>query len=305
MSLRRAVAGLLAPLVALASCGSDGTPVRAEQAPQERPVPAPLPFGLEQVDGTEAIGRPMVFDHVTLIWNGQPIRSRALRAAYRVTGDPTDVLQAWAGQLVPLELGDVLLHSSALELEHVPWAEIGTHAEADPDAPGPGWAGVELWDTHHEPILIVSIDRHHGSDGVASEPLAGQGRIVPPTRSPQVSVQPPGPGEELFSEQGEVVRVPEGARALMPMIPTTAGTGGSTSLLASGDELGVIQAMLDEAGSQDGHGEVVGPELQDQDGARVVIASYGVPAGGWGFHVVAVRDPGDAEAMLWVTSYAD
>ena len=302
---RRPLVVLLAAALASAACGSDPAPVRADQVQEEAdqaPRP-PLPFGLQQVDGTEPVGWPLVFDHVELVYDGEPVPARALRAAYRVTvDDPESVVRAWAEQLVELSLGDVRI-TPAESPTHGPWVEVGTYHEWDPAGPGPGHARVGLWATDDEPILLVTVSRHHGIDGEAGELVADP--PVPPEPEPQAAGPAPAVGELLFSEQGDTVHVPEGARVLLPVIPTVGGTGGSTSLLVTDDETAVIQRMLDEAAAQSDFGEVRGPQVEDQDGTQVTTAGYSIPAGGWTFEVIALRTPEHPEALLWVQSWAD
>jgi hypothetical protein len=218
----RGVAVLSALALLIGACGSDPAPVRTEQAEGEVER-HPLPLGLAQVEGTEPIGRPLVFEHVASVFDGQPVASTAVRAAYRVTGDPETVLRAWAEQLVPVGLGDVLLRFVEPQFSPAAWGEIGSTTAWGPGSPPPGFVDVQLWATESDPILLVSIDRHHGVEPVSSSLVDDGGALVSDPR--QVGGAPPQPGDELFREQGSVIHVPEGARALMPTIPTMRGTG--------------------------------------------------------------------------------
>lgn len=259
--------------------------------------PVELPFGLEQVDGTEPIGRPAVFDDAPYMYNGEPVSSRLLRAAYRVTADdPLAVVRAWADQLDGLALDEVQIvadHGGGAG----PWVEVATDAAED-------WADLQLWATGDGPVLLVSLAR------ISEEP----------PRAPSVVDQtgsPPAPepadlgatgrtaGDELFAEQGNVIHLPEGTTALMPTIPTMAGTGGSTSVVAAEDGEAAIRAMLDEAMERDADGRVDEPVVAERDGIEVITAGYVRDAGGWEFDVVSVRGPDDPTATLYVTSAAD
>lgn len=294
---------VLALSVVASACTDDGHQARV--ASQGRTSPSyPLPLGLEPVDGTEAIGRPLVFDHVGSVFDGEPVEAEAVRAAYRVTGDPESVLRAWAEQLVPLGVGDVLLRLTEPPSSPAPWGEIGTSPSAwEPNAPPPGFVDVQLWATETDPILLVSIDRHHGVERVPSSFIDDGGELESAPR--EVGGTLPDPGDELFTEQGSVMHLPEGARALMPSIPTSRGTGGSTSVLAAADEVAVIRRMLDEAVAQNEYHEVSPPVVEEQERITVTTARFVVPAGGWDFQVVAVRTPDEREAVLWVQSAAD
>lgn len=299
----KVVAVALLVAVALAGCGSDPAPVRTEQAGRGDVESHPLPFGIERVNGTEPVGRPLVFDDVFLVYDGVPVPARALRAAYRVRGDPEDVLRAWAEQLASVGVGNVRVRTGDSDPpEHSAWAEISAW-EGSTSGPGPGWASVELWATSEDPILLVSIDRHHGIEAVASEVVDPGGSLGSPRV--RVDARPPAPGEPLFDEQGDVVHVPEGARALMPMLPTIRGTGGSISMLAATDEAAVIQRMLDEAVAQNEYHEVGPIEVEEQGDLIVTKGRFVVPAGGWDLQIVAVRAPGEPDAVLWVQSAAD
>jgi len=294
---------LLALVIAASGCAEDDPQERVTSEEQGTLPKYPLPFGLEQVDGTEPIGRPLTFDDVFLVYDGVPVPASALRVAYRVTGDPEAVLREWAEQLASVGVGDVRVRTGDSDPpEHAAWAEISAWESSTP-GPGPGWASVELWATSEEPILLVSIDRHHGVDAVPSD-VVDPGRSLGEPRI-RVDARPPEPGEPLFDEQGDVVHVPEGARALMPMLPTIRGTGGSTTLLAAADEEAVIQRMLDEAVAQNDFHEVSPVEVEEQDGVVVTTGHFVVPAGGWDLRIVAVRVPGEPDAMLWVQSAAD
>ncbi|HEX4901629.1 MAG TPA: hypothetical protein VFV42_02400 [Acidimicrobiales bacterium] len=221
-----------------------------------------------------------------------------------MTGDPDAVLRSWAQQLAPLGMGDVLLRAGEPLDALSAWGEIGVQSGWVGGSPGPGWVDVQLWATEGEPILLVSIDRFPDVDRVESTVVDDGGSLEPPP-DPSVGARPPAPGDELFDEGSDVIHVPEGARALMPSIPTTRGTGGSTSLLAATDERAVIQRMLDEAVAQNEYHEVSPVEVEEQDEVTVTKGRFVVPAGGWEFQVVAVRVLGEPDAMVWVQSAAD
>lgn len=303
-SLAPSVAMALTVLVSGAACGSDDGRLRSADVVEEEPaVVHPLPFGLEQVEGTEPIARPLVFEHVPVFYDEQPVPADALRIAYRVTSDdPGAVLRRWADQLVSLELGDVRILAMDSP-SHGPWASARTYADWDRAGPGPGYGQVELWATQADPILLVTVDRHLGVEPVASAIV--EVATLPPPPTLRVAAKPPAPGDELFVEQTNPIHLPASARALMPTIPTDGGTGGSTSLLMAADEEAVVAEMLAEAVTYSDFHDVQGPEVEEQDGWRVTTGSFVIPAGGWAFRVVAARGPDDAEAVLWVQSWAD
>jgi hypothetical protein len=81
------------------------------------------------------------------------------------------------------------------------------------------------------------------------------------------------------------------------------GIGNSLSLVAAEDGEAAVRALLDEATVANRHGEATGPTVTTTDGTEVATAQFRIPAGGWGFHVVAVQAPDDPFATLYVASY--
>lgn len=171
-----------------------------------------------------------------------------------------------------------------------------------PDEPSGDRANLELWATSRAPVLLVSIDKIRGEPrhpAVTDE--------VGDASAPSTTVEHAerSEGDALFTEQGDTLHLPEDARSLMPTIPTSGGTGGSTSVLAAPDPGDAVGALLDEASALSQDGETTGPTTSTVDGVDVVTGSFVIPAGGWEFWVVAVRAPDDDAATVYVTSAAD
>jgi hypothetical protein len=299
----RSVAGVIAVGVTVVACGSDGDGDRGDQATERDEAgtpavgPVELPFGLEPVEGTEPIGRVAVFDHVPVIRDGEPVTSRSLRAAYRVTADdPQAVFRAWAEQLDGMTL-DELHFLTITDGRANAWVQ--TVALADDDQ-----ADLELWATDDGPVLLVSLDRM--SDDPPRPPTIVDEAGDPPAPEP-ADIGPTGRtgGDVLFNEGGAAIHLPEGTTALMPTIPTQGGTGGSTSVLAAEDSEAAIDALLEEAQATNDFGDVDEPEVTMDDGVEVITAGFIIPAGGWGFEILSVQGPDDAAATLYVTSAAD
>jgi hypothetical protein len=274
---------------ALSSTGADSHGLTGE--------PFPLPFGLVQLDGTAAIGRPVVYDHEPYTFNNVPVRVRSLRAAYRVTADDAvDVFRRWVGQLDGLALGEVCVRAGTGPAE--PWVQA-----SNCDYAGGDYADIQLWATGTEPILLVSLQRT--GDDPARAPTVHDDAGNPPAPRSVVDDTERTAGDQLFSEQGDVLHLPEGTRALMPTIPTFGGTGGSTSVLAAEDGEAAVNSLLDEAVAISDYGEVTDPVISEVEGMGVAYASFVITAGGWGFDVVMVTGPDDPYATVYVVSSAD
>lgn len=291
-----ALVGLLA-MAGTAACGdspeSDGG-VEAGAAPGRIEGPVALPFGLEQLEGTEPIGRPAVYDRVIVQYNGVDIRARTLQAAYRVTADdPPAVVRAWLAQLddLTLDVGTLSVGDGGLWLE----------ASAGPPLDGPpgDTATLQLWATDEAPILLVYVNRV--SDDPPRRPTIDDNAGTPPAPAPVIDSTERVAGDVLFTEQGDAIHVPSGTRALTPtLFPDIAN---SLSVVAAEDGEAAVRALLDEATAVDGHGEATGPTVMTTDGTEVATAQFMIPAGGWGFEIVAVRAPNDPFATLYVASY--
>jgi hypothetical protein len=172
-----------------------------------------------------------------------------------------------------------------------------------PNRPGGDYADLQLWATGSEPILLISIDRT-GDDPARAAGIHDDAGDPPSPRS-VVDDTERTTGDQLFSEQGDVVHLPEGTRSLMPTIPTFGGTGGSTSVLAAADGETAVRGLLDEAMALNDDGVATGPVVSEVDGTRVVHASFVITAGGWGVDVVTVQGPDDDYATAYVVSTAD
>lgn len=262
-----------------------------------------MPFGLSQLEGTEAIGRPAVYEHDAYSHNGVPVRARSLMAAFRVTGDdPTAVLRDWVAQLddgLALDEGSVDASGGPED----PWIDASLRGEDRNGGPGRDTAGLELWVTGGYPILLVEVDRI--SDDPPRSPTVEDEAGTPPAPESVVDDTERAEGDVLFTEQGNSIHLPPGTRALMPTIPTFGGTGGSTSVLAADDGVAAVRALIEKATTADDNGDVAGPEVTTTEGAEIVTATFNISAGGWGFDVVSIHAPGDPHATLYVTSYAD
>lgn len=292
------VAGVVACVVLAAvspSCGDESG--RSSSSVDS----AVLPFGLEIVAGTELIGRPAVYDEPAFFYNGEPVPARKLQAAFWVTADdPVAVMRAWVGQLDRLALDQVTVQRGYDAPAQ--WMKVTGMTTFVPDHPSGDWADLQLWATSRHPVLLVSINKIRGE---AHAPAVNDDAGDPPEPSVEIEELERHDGDPLFTEQGDTVHVPDGSEALMPTLPTFGGTGGSTSVLAATDADDAVGALLDEAQALSEFGEVTGPTQSEVDGVRVVIGSFVIPAGGWGFTVVAVRAPSDSAATVYVTSSAD
>ena len=252
----------------------------------------PLPFGLEQVEGTTPVGRPAVFH--AYFYDGTELPAvTMLRAAYWVTDDdPRAAFDAWVAQLDRLAVGEV--HVTDATGGPGLWRNATGLAGAD-------FVQIDLWSTTTDPILLVYV---HRSDAAPRAPAITANGGTPEPPEPVEATPDRGEGDELFTEQDDVIHIPPGVR-MLATIPTQAGTGGSTSVLAAEDGEAAVAAMLDEAVSQSRFRDAVGPMVSERDGTRVVYASFSIPAGGWSFTAVAVEAPDDEHATVYVTSAAD
>src|SRR5262245_20505400 len=147
----RSLAGGVALAATAVACGDKGD--SAGEATSGAIGPVELPFGLEQVDGTEPIGRPAVFDDPRVTDTGERTTSRALEAIYRVTAaDPVAVVRAWAEQLDQMALTELEITAVDRSPGH-PWIEVRSGPDDD-------WVHLQLWSTGDGPMLLVSLDRH-------------------------------------------------------------------------------------------------------------------------------------------------
>jgi hypothetical protein len=287
------VAGLATCAASALACGGDKNDV----APA--PVAAsPLPFGLAQVEGTEPIGRPAVYDHALYEQEGVPVEGRSVLAAYRITAeDAPAVLRAWVDRLDGLAVGEVSIYAPG-----GPGAWLSAMASGGGDS---DWADLQLWATEDGPILFVDIDRV-GTEGPAAPAVRDEAGNPPAPEPADAGRSDRVAGDVLFTEQGDAIHLPAGTRALMPTIPIPQGTGGSASVLAADDGEAAVRALIDEARSLGPPGAYLeGPELTDTDGVTVVRAGFTITAGGWGFDIVSVEAPDDETATVYVTSSAD
>lgn len=294
----------------LVGCGGDAdeavdaTGTTTPPEPTEVPAlegPFPLPFGIEQPDGLEPIGRPIEYVRTGFYYGGVPVELRSVRAAYRVTADdPPAVLRAWTDQLEGMAL-----HRGTIGPGDPPelWVQATALPDFGLDGPGGSYAELQLWATDGDPILLVSLDQNEQNPPTPATFTDDTGDVARP--SSVIEEAPRIAGDALFVEQGDTVHLPPGTRALMPTLPTSGGTGGSTSMLAADDGGAAVQSLLDEAESLNDFGDIYGHETTDVDGTVTTTATFNISAGGWGFHVVATQGPDDPYATVHVSSYAD
>ena len=180
-----------------------------------------LPFGLKQVAGTRPIGRPAVFDEVPLAYNGNPITTRSLRAAYRVVGDdPVAVFRSWAKQLEVLHVGSVHMRGGDGPGDRQPWLQLDGGGFSGGGPPIGDWVDLQLWATDGAPVLLVTVQRY-SDDGPATNV---DDRLAAPRRpNAVVDNSERSSGDVLFEEQGQEVHVPSGSRPLMGTVPIFGG----------------------------------------------------------------------------------
>jgi hypothetical protein len=260
-----------------------------------------LPFGLEQLEGTEPIGRPAVYEHDYARFRGELVRARSLRAAYRVTADdPPAVFRAWLAQLDGLALDRVSIQAwldpSCTYCDVPPGVWLEAQTFGDYDGVGDD-ARVELWATDEAPILRVEVSR--ASDDPPRAPSIEDGVRTPPAPTTVVEWTERTAGDVLLTDLEDDIHLPAGTRTLTPTLQLF---GLSETLVAAEDGEAAVQALLDEAAAIDEHGEVHGPEITTTDGVEVVEAGFTVPAGGWTFDALAVRAPDDPYATVYLFS---
>jgi hypothetical protein len=311
-ALPTVIAVAAAGLVACGDSGDSGGDTTEAAGEPTIAASFEVPFGLDELEGVEPIGRPAVVDRVYGTYEDQPVMALSVRAAYRVTADDP-----------PAVVRDALGGLDGLTLDEASIRGIGD--PSCPDCVGPGgiWitgsasqestegfgdhAELQLWATDDGPVLLVALTRIVDNPEPPRIPTidedtgTGADADAPsPADSPARSA-----GDVLFTEQGDDIHVPAGTRTLVPTLPESCGTGGSTSVVAADDGEAAVQAMVDEARGHDEYGEVDGPDVTTIDGIDVIEASFVIPAGGWGFDVLAVRGPDDPYATVYVSSCAD
>ena len=301
------VAVAFAALVPLAAVGAgvalllrddDPPPAEEEGSAEQRPVgelvaelPAvqPLPYGLEQVQGTEVLGRPLVLDEA--IVEADP--EVGVRAVYRITeGDPIEVFRAWLDEFARL---------SALPVQPPPWT-----CERFAATPA-RWCAVshggdlELWMTEDGPLLLVDLNTP--PDEPVSDPVAVGAFEPGAPPSERLPWSPPKEGEPFIEEQGSVLRLPPGTTGLMPTVPRNRGAGSTYALFAASDPQAALEDLARQARRFGGEPEVTGPERSVVDGVTYDRATFYVPAGGPIFEVISIRAAGDPVATVYVESF--
>lgn len=284
--------------VTLVSCGdggeglSDGVVVDAAEYA--------WPFGIDAPGGAEPVGRPAVYvpDAPDLADAAGP--GEVLDAVLRITADdPGDVFHEWVDALSAAGITDVSVQSWE-EAGEQPWLSASGTGATDGLRVS---ARVELWLADETPVLIVSVRRTPGPP--YESPLSAAFDGTPPRPEPVDGETLVG-GDVLFTEQGNTVLVPDGARSPLPALPTRSGSGGSTSVLLADDGAAAVESLLSQAeATTNGYYEVFGPEHQDYGDTTVVTVRFVITAGGWGFEAVSVRGPDDTAATVYVRSGAD
>lgn len=292
---------------AVAACSS-GTEVETDggESTDEAVAEYALPFGLDQVEGTVPVARPVVAEQVTALYDGQPVNATSLRAAYRVTGSPQEVIAAWSEQFAELGIGEIAVTTPSMHESDapLPWIELSAYS------PGPAISSTEaeLWATNGEPLLLIEVDLP--ADAV---PVAVAVPELPdlPTAPAPMSMALASSGDEVFGPQGAEVHLPSGATQVMPSVPSLSGTDGEVVMLRTDDPLGTVEALVqeaydfNEAQPQHERGSIDGPHESDLDGSTTVTARFNSGSGGWGFTVLASQAPDDDLASVWVRTYAD
>lgn len=304
MSRRRCAISALA-IVVLAGCSSGTEVDSAGEAPTSGAAAAeyPLPFNLEQVQGTVAVASPVVAEQVSGTLNGEPIRVVSLRAAYQVTGSPQEVMAAWSAQFAELGIGEISVTTAAMQASSapLPWLELSAYATKSS-------ANAELWSTTGEPILLIEVD--HSSD-TESVPASAPELPELPTAPAPVPTSLASQGDTIFGAQGAEVHLPSGAKQVMPGVPSISGTDGDVVMLTTDDPLATVSALVQEAydfnEAQPQHetGSIDGPHEGELDGSATVTSWFNSGSGGWGFTVLASQGPDDDLASVWIRSNAD
>lgn len=291
---------------AVAACSS-GTAVEGEGGVSTGELAAEyaLPFGLAQVEGTVPVARPAVAEQVTSLFNGEPVNSTSLRAAYWVTGSPREVMATWSEQFAELGVAEIAVTMPPPNESTVPtpWMELSAHSS------GPASSSVEaeLWATSDEPLLLVEVDL--APDAVPVPVATSELPELPAAPTP-ISVALASEGDEVFGPRGAEVHLPTGATQVMPDVPSVSGTDGDVVMLRTADPLGTVQALVqeaydfNEARPQHEPGWIDGPHEGELDGSTTVAARFSSGSGGWGFTVLASQAPEDL-ASVWVRTHAD
>jgi len=300
---RRVIAALVC--VVLAGCSSGTEVDSAGEAPTSGAAATeyPLPFGLEQVQGTVAVAPPVVAEQITGTFNGEPIQVTSLRAAYQVTGSPQEVMAAWLDQFAELGLGELSVTTASMQASTapLPWLQLSTYAPKS-------YANAELWSTTGEPILLIEVDLSPDTESVpAAPPELPELPIAPAPVPPALAAQ----GDTIFGAQGAEVHLPSEAEQVMPSVPSMSGTDGEVVMLRTDDPLATVSALVqeaydfNEARPQHERGSIDGPHEGELDGSTTVTARFNSGSGGWGFTVLASQAPGDDVASVWVRTGAD
>ena len=262
---------------------------------------APLPFGLEHVEGTSVVGRPVVFDQEPYRFDGDEVQIRTLWAVYRVTADnPGEVFLAWVDQLDDLAIAEMSVQAGNTASEA--WLRAESVNPLKPGDVPPDVAFLRLYATEDDPLLVVEIDRTEGATDPGELRITGdRGRLpAPPTLSGDAERTA---GDLLLEEKGDELQLPEGTSTDIPTLPNTFGSDGAFAVLHADDGDAAVEALLAQCKAFDDEAEITDPEKERGDEAEVTRASCAVNE--WAFDAVAVPGDGDdGRSTVYVRSYA-
>ena len=261
---------------------------------------APLPFGLEHVEGTSIVGHPAVFDQEPYRFDGDEVQISTLWVVYRVTAEnPGEVFLAWVEQLDELAIAEMSVQAGNTASEA--WLRAESVNPLNPGDVPPDVAFLRLYATEDDPLLVVEIDRTEGAADPGELRITGdRGRLpAPPTLRGDAERSA---GELLLEEKGDELELPEGTSTDIPTLPNTFGSAGAFAVLHADDGDAAVAALLTQCEAFGDDAEIIGPEEEGDDEAEVITASCAV--NGWAFDVVAVPGDGDDESTVYVRSYA-
>lgn len=304
---RRTIAALAIVVLAGCSCGTEADSAGETPASGAAATEYPLPFGLEQVQGTVAVARPVVAEQVTAVFDGQPVGATSLRAAYRVTGSPSEAMAAWSEQFAELGFGEIMVSTPSMHESDgpLPWLALTTYSVGTAAMSS---ANAELWSTTGDPLLLIEVDR---SPDAVSVPVDAPELPELPKAPAPMPMTAATQSDTVFGPQGAEVHLPSGAEQVMPSVPSVSGTYGEVVMLSTDDPLATVRALVQEAYDrneaqlQHEPGSIDGPHEGELGGSTTVTAEFNSGSGGWGFRVLASQAPDDDLASVWIRTYAD
>ena len=259
-----------------------------------------LPFGLEHVEGTSAVGRPAVFDQESYTFGDEEVQIRSLWVVYRVTAeDAGAVFLDLVEQLDDLAIAEMAVQAGSSVGEA--WLRAESVNPLSPDELPPDIAFLRLYATEDDPLLVVEIDRTEGAEDPGKLRITGdRGRLpAPPTLGGE---NERAGGDVLLEVQGDELRLPDGTRTEMPTLPNTFGSDGGFVVLHADDGGAALDDLLAQCESFGDDAEPAEVESSTADDVDVLTTSCAV--NGWGFDAVAVRGEDDDDSAVYVRSYA-